>query len=71
MIISTRSSESNTDDILICIWEYEEKKSKQKIKKSITFWNVLVVLSQIILLACTSMFLLQNKVSIICIMNIN
>ena len=71
MIVSTTSSKSNTNDILIFIWEYEEKKSKQKIKKSITFWNVLVVLAQIISLACTSMFLFQNKVSMTHIMNIN
>lgn len=43
--------------------------SKRKMKKSITFGNVLVVLAQLFLLACTSIFLFQNKVSVIRIMN--
>ena len=61
------SSKSDADNISICIWTYEEKKlpkQSHRVKKVTMFGNILIVLIQLILLACGCMLLFQNKVSV-------
>ena len=61
------SSESDADNISICIWTYEEKKlpkQSRRVKKVTMFGTILIMLVQLILLACACMLLFQNKVSV-------